>query len=119
MIENDINLPPIPDHITMLDRAGIRNYARAAVNVNVAALISLLVDIRFAAGDNGKRMQDELVEHIRELRCDADRMDWISKYTRCDPDMGGNHHWWPSSFNQRIRGATFRAAIDAAMEEQS
>lgn len=86
---------------------------------DTSALVHLLTDIRFASGDCGRRMQDELVEYIRELRRDADRMDWISKHTRCDPDMSGNHHWWPSSFNQRIRGNTFRAAIDRAMEEGS
>ena len=31
-------------------------------------LANLLVDIRFACGDNGKRMQPELVEYIRNQR---------------------------------------------------
>lgn len=31
------------------------------------ACVSLVADIRFACGDNGKRMQPELVEYIREL----------------------------------------------------
>ena len=31
------------------------------------ACIKLLADIRFACGDNGKRMQDELVQYIAEL----------------------------------------------------
>ena len=31
------------------------------------ACIKTLVNIRFACGDNGKRMQDELVEYIAEL----------------------------------------------------
>ena len=29
--------------------------------------IKLLAEIRFACGDNGKRMQDELVQYIAEL----------------------------------------------------
>lgn len=33
-----------------------------------ASLLHLLALIREACGDNGKRMQDELVEHIRDLR---------------------------------------------------
>ena len=35
------------------------------------ACIKTLVDIRLACGDNGKRMQDELVEYIAELSCKA------------------------------------------------
>lgn len=33
-----------------------------------ASLFRLLALIREACGDNGKRMQDELVEYIRDLR---------------------------------------------------
>ena len=36
-----------------------------------ASLLSLLADIRAACGDNGKRMQDELVAYIGELEQDA------------------------------------------------
>ena len=35
------------------------------------ACIKTLVDIRLACGDNGKRMQYELVEYIAELSCKA------------------------------------------------
>lgn len=31
-------------------------------------LLKFLTDIRFALGDNGKRMQDELVEYCKEIR---------------------------------------------------
>jgi hypothetical protein len=41
------------------------------------ACVALVADIRFACGDNGKRMQPELVEFIRELAEDAERMDFI------------------------------------------
>lgn len=38
-----------------------------------ASLLRLLADIRSAAGDqSGRLMQDELVEHIRNMRRDAD-----------------------------------------------
>lgn len=37
------------------------------------ACVALVADIRFACGDNGKRMQPELVEFIRELAEDAER----------------------------------------------
>ena len=55
---------------------------------------------------------------VQALREDAKRLEWVIKNTRCDPDMSGNHYWWPNSFNQRIRGNTLRKAIDAAMEKQ-
>lgn len=56
-----------------------------------ASLLSLLADIRMACGDNGKRMQPELVEFIgamsterdqlraevARLRADAERLDWL------------------------------------------
>lgn len=37
------------------------------------ACVALVADIRFACGDNGKRMQPELVEFIRGLAEDAER----------------------------------------------
>lgn len=50
------------------------------------ALIALLADIRKACGDNGKRMQPELVEFIGamsaerdQLRAEVERMDFIEK----------------------------------------
>ena len=41
------------------------------------ACVSLVADIRFACGDNGTRMQPELVEFIRELAKDAERYRWL------------------------------------------
>jgi hypothetical protein len=38
-------------------------------------LIKTLVDIRFACGDDGKRMQGELVEFIAELARKAEQWD--------------------------------------------
>jgi hypothetical protein len=40
-------------------------------------LLKILTDIRFACGDNGLRMQDELIEYIRQLKIDADRYKWL------------------------------------------
>ena len=37
------------------------------------AAFDLLSRMRFACGDNGKRMQDELEEYLRDLKRDADR----------------------------------------------
>ena len=39
------------------------------------SMLGLLADIREACGDNGKRMQPELVEYIRELKGKADADD--------------------------------------------
>lgn len=40
-------------------------------------LIRLLADLRYALGDDGKRMQDELVQFARELRADAERYETV------------------------------------------
>ena len=44
------------------------------------ACVSLVADIRFACGDNGKRMQPELVEFIRGLAEDAARYRWLQDH---------------------------------------
>ena len=41
------------------------------------ACIKLLAEIRFACGDNGKRMQDELVQYIAELYRKAERVEHL------------------------------------------
>lgn len=41
-----------------------------SVRGDVDSLLSLLTDIRFALGDNGLRMQDDLVKWCRQLRDD-------------------------------------------------
>lgn len=53
------------------------------------ACVSLVADIRFACGDNGKRMQPELVEFIRGLAADAERYRWLRDshwYVGPEPD---------------------------------
>lgn len=42
-----------------------------------AAALALLSRMRFACGDNGLRMQDELEEYLRELARDAARYRWL------------------------------------------
>lgn len=39
------------------------------------SMLGLIADIRFACGDNGLRMQGELVEYVRELKQKADMYD--------------------------------------------
>ena len=43
---------------------------------DLMSVLGLLADIREACGDNGKRMQPELVEYIREIKGKADILDW-------------------------------------------
>ena len=40
-------------------------------------LLRVLADIRWACGDRGKRMQPELVEHIRDQAKNAERYCWL------------------------------------------
>ena len=41
------------------------------------AALRLVADVRFALGDNGKRMQPELIEWANGLRRDAERYQWL------------------------------------------
>ncbi len=43
------------------------------MNTETIGAFDLLSRMRFACGDNGKRMQDELEEYLRELKRDAER----------------------------------------------
>lgn len=54
-------------------------------------------------------------EAVEPYRKDTERLDFIAKFTRCDPKMDGNHVWWPTSFKHRVFGPTLRLAIDAAI----
>ena len=58
--------------------------------------------------------RDQLRAEVDRLRADGERLDHIEKRARCDPKMDGQHVWWPTSFNQALKGPTLRAAIDAA-----
>jgi hypothetical protein len=78
--------------------------------------LKLVTDIRHACGDNGKRMQDELVTFIGEQRKDADMLDFFAsrifdtklKRQQFCTYMGLH----PNDFEPDIR-----AAIAAAMEK--
>ena len=43
------------------------------MNEEEGAALALLSRMRFACGDNGKRMQDDLEDYLRGLRKDAER----------------------------------------------
>lgn len=60
-----------------------------------------------------------LLDEVERLRADAARLDHIEKHARYDPKIDGNHAWWPTTFENVLRGPTLRAAIDAQMRGES
>lgn len=60
-----------------------------------------------------------LQQELAEAKKDTARLDHIEKHAHCDPKMDGSHVWWPTSFNNALRGHTLRAAIDAALKDPS
>lgn len=63
------------------------DFALDHANRENTRLCLLLADIRTALGDNGKRMQDELVEYCKEIREKAEADRWIPVSERL-PDLG-------------------------------
>lgn len=80
-------------------------------------LLDLVSRIRFAVGDNGKRMQPELVEYLKEMRRDAARYRWLrSGFRAMNPRIDGETTWIPrSSVLGVLHGPTFEQAVDAVM----
>lgn len=73
-----------------------------------ASLLTLLADIRFACGDNGKRMQPELVEHIKAITADAERYRLLRR---------GQHWSVINGIGDVLRAEELDAAIDAARKD--
>lgn len=69
-------------------------------------LLRLVCDIRFAVGDNGKRMQPELVEYMKALKTNSDRYEFMR-----DTD---DAMWRPFGLRHGGDAAKADAAIDAA-----
>ena len=83
------------------------------------ACVALVADIRFACGDNGKRMQPELVEFIRELAEDAERLNWLASESATlwgSRDRGGYElpYFDITSGRECCDPGDLRAAIDQA-----
>ena len=77
------------------------------------ALLSLIADIRKAAGDaEGRLMQDELVASIARLRADAERYRWIKRGPRADVTIKSA---WGGVDSFYAPTCDLDAAIDAAM----
>ena len=64
-------------HVSGFVDISLRAIAAALEAAQEDACVALVADIRFACGDNGKRMQPELVEFIRGLARDAQRYRWL------------------------------------------
>lgn len=86
-------------------------------------LLHLIAEIRHACGDNGKRMQDELVEYVGEMAKDAGRYQWLRGLPK-----GINHHGMMIQICKHrappndwvvdtVRREWMDEAIDAAMEQ--
>lgn len=90
------------------------------MDTEAIAAFDLLSRMRFACGDDGKRMQDELEEYLRGLKRDAERYRWlrqrwgrISETYHGDTDliaeMGEDQEGW------LVDADSLDAAIDVAM----
>ncbi len=96
------------------------------MDTEAIAAFDLLSRMRFACGDNGKRMQDELEEYLRELRKDAERYRWlraIPDEVRADHDYNPGEGGWDAPIfwrglnkpGEELQGGDLDDAIDAAM----
>lgn len=80
----------------------------------------LVADIRAAVGDNGTRMQPELIAYLREMRADAERYRWLAAHCRSTTEHWGGR--WSIVIegpppNKHDEEDSFHAAIDAAMQK--
>lgn len=62
-------------------------------------------------------LQATIAEAVEPYRKDAERLDYLQAFARCDPKMDGEHVWWSIHPRPTLRGNTLRAAIDAAIAE--
>jgi len=94
------------------------------MNEESIAALALLSRMRFACGDNGLRMQDELEEYLRDLKRDAERYRWLRDHwhnlcTATGIDTHGNYCvteiFVGLGEHAPFADGTLEAAIDAAM----
>ena len=89
--------------------------------------VALVADIRFACGDNGKRMQPELVEFIRGLAADAERfraareaasaflaVSFPPEFEGCPDDVKHAYRYWQRQMVAHFGAQGTDAAIDQA-----
>ena len=110
------------------DTAALLDEAAAALEAaREDACVSLVADIRFACGDNGKRMQPELVEFIRGLAQDAERyrqareaasaflaVSFPPEFDGCPEEVSRAYRYWHGRMVSLFGAQEFDAAIDQA-----
>ena len=100
----------------LAERRALQKAATSSA-LDFMSALSRLTDIRFACGDDGKRMLPELVEYIGALKRDSERLDFMDA-----PHPGrsvGSYDGWTVITTGTTKGRTFttaREAIDNAME---
>ena len=94
---------------------------RVAADETSVSLLALIADIRAAAGDNGKLMQDELVEHVRALARGAERYRFLREQeywsVRDHENRPLSHTTMLLQFMRILDADKMDAAIDAAQKE--
>jgi hypothetical protein len=75
-----------------------------AYDENTAGLLRLVCDVRFALGDDGKRMQEELIKFCAEMRKDAERYRKVRR---------GQHWSVINGIGDVLRAEKLDAAVDA------
>ncbi len=68
------------------------------------SLLSYLADLRFALGDDGRRMQDELLDYCRELRRNKDAIQ-AALGNGADEDAWRPGEHWADAAARKIRAA--------------
>ena len=97
----------------------MREYAAQVAAAENYGLLSLLYDIRVAAGDKGgKLMQDELVASIAALRADSERLNYIE---RTFSGMTCRERYLPVTmiWGKGCNGRTIREACDKYMKRDA
>lgn len=106
-IEKHGNPVPLVDELE-----AVKAERDALANTDAGAALALLSRMRWACGDNGKRMQDELEDYLRELARDAARYRWLHVAENY-PDMD----WWANKLSNTRTTEKFDATVDAAMDQ--
>lgn len=74
---------------------------------DAASAFALLARIREAVGDDGKRMQDELIEYLRQMRVDAERWQKCKRMRKS---------WWLEAIAEA--GTKSGRSLDEQIDEQ-
>lgn len=102
----------------MAQVAELRAERDALANTDAGSALALLSRMRWACGDNGLRMQDELEDYLRGLAQDAARIDWIGAHVKAVilyGDTAPRLLWADTELPRYPRDV--RSGIDAAIAE--